>query len=105
MLSPEFVNLLDDPVLGEDSANDTLFHLLESEYLRRLARYQRTNRALEQKYQLHFQKFISGDVIQQKGYSWEVEQDAIDWETAIGGITTMKRKLRDLHSLQDAQDN
>lgn len=105
MLSPEIVSLLDDPFLGEDSANDTLFHLLESEYLRRLARYQRTNRALEQKYDLSFQDFISGDVIQQKGHSWEVEKDAMDWETAVGGITTMNRKLADLHSLQNAKDN
>ncbi len=105
MLSPEFVNLLDDPVLGDVSANDRLSHLLESEYLRRLARYQRTNRSLEQKYQLSFQEFISSDVLQQKGYSWEVEQDAMDWETAVGGITTMKRKLHDLHSLQNAKDN
>ena len=105
MLSPEFVNLLDDPVLGEDSANDRLSRLLESEYLRRLARYQRANRALEQKYQLSFHEFISSGVIQQKEYSWEVEQDAMDWETAVGGITTMKRKLRNLRSFQNVQDN
>ena len=29
-----------------------------------------------------------------KGYTWEVEFDAIAWETAVDGIDTMEQQLR-----------
>jgi hypothetical protein len=32
-------------------------------------------------------------------YSWDVEQDAMAWETAVGGMATMERKLKDLQDL------
>jgi len=35
----------------------------------------------------------------QENYSWEVEQDAMAWESAIGGIVTMERQLRELRGL------
>jgi hypothetical protein len=34
-------------------------------------------------------------------YSWEVEQDAMAWETAVGGMATMARKLQELRALDD----
>ena len=30
---------------------------------------------------------------------WEVEQDAMAWESAIGGMATMERQLRELRGL------
>lgn len=34
-------------------------------------------------------------------YSWEVEQDAMAWETAVGGIVTLERKLQELRSIDN----
>jgi hypothetical protein len=45
---------------------------------------------------LNFEEFTTRRVVKEKGYSWEVESDAMDWETAIAGIKTMERKLAEL---------
>ena len=37
-----------------------------------------------------FNEFVARRVVQQQGYSWEVESDAVNWETAIGGIMTIE---------------
>ena len=45
-----------------------------------------------------FDVFVAQRITEQRGYSWDVEQDAMDWETAIGGIQTLERKLRELRN-------
>lgn len=45
---------------------------------------------------MNFEKFVDCRVVKKEGYTWDVEKDAMDWETAIDGISTMKRKLREL---------
>ncbi|MEA3375242.1 MAG: hypothetical protein U9R72_03460 [Chloroflexota bacterium] len=77
--------------------------LLKAEYLRRLAQYRRLDRMLGQKYGMTFEEFVADRVVQEQGYTWEVEKDAMDWETAVGGIQTMKRKLRELRGLEGVQ--
>ena len=39
---------------------------------------------------------VARRVVQQKGYTWDVETDAMDWETAVGGMRTMERKIQEL---------
>jgi hypothetical protein len=73
-------------------------------YGRRLARYNLTDRQLRQKYQMSFEEFERQKVMEQRGYTWEVESDAIAWETAMDGIRTVQRQLSDLlHTLADRQ--
>ena len=88
--------MLDDPLLGAHDIDTKIRMLLEAEYLRQMARYQRVNQALVHKYKMSFDEFISRGIVEQHGYSWEVEQDAMDWETAIGGMSTLGRKLKEL---------
>lgn len=86
--------LLQETFPDEKDLDATVRQLIEAEYLRRLRQYRRTDRSLSQKYGLSFDEFISRRITQEKNYSWEVEQDAIAWETAVGGILTMERKLQ-----------
>jgi len=37
------------------------------------------------------------DVVSRKGLTSDVESDAMNWETAVSGIRTMERKLKELH--------
>jgi hypothetical protein len=76
--------------------NAKLRILLEAEYRRRLARYSLTDRQLSQKYKMNFEAFEQQQLTKQQGYTWEVESDAIAWETAIDGIRTMERQLAEL---------
>ena len=73
--------------------------LIEAEYLRQLGRHKRTNSALTDKYGMTFEEFVARRVARQKGYTWEVEQDAMAWETAIGGIAMLDRQLRKVRDL------
>jgi len=89
--------LLNEPLLEGKDIDAKVRFLLRSEYLRRLGRYRHVDRLMVSKYGMQFDEFVARDLIEEKGFSWEVESDAMNWEMAIGGIMTMERKLRELH--------
>jgi hypothetical protein len=70
--------------------------LVKGELHRRLARYQLVDRKLARKYGLNFQDFKVNRVVEQKGYSFEVETDFWDWEMALDGIATVQDMLGSL---------
>lgn len=76
--------------------DDKLSQLVAAELRRRLAGYRLTDLQLRQKYGLDFETFAQQEITKQRGYSWEVESDSIAWETAVDGIRTMDRRLREL---------
>ncbi len=88
--------LLNDPLLDGQDVDGKIRQLLNAEYLRQMGRYQRTDQALTQKYGMPFDDFLAQRISERQGYSWEVEKDAMDWETALGGIQTMLRKLSEI---------
>jgi len=90
------LQFLEEPLLGEQDLDTKVRLLLEAEYLRRLGRYRRLDRTLAQKYGMTFEEFIELRIVQQKGYTWDVETDAMNWETAVDGMRTMERKLQEL---------
>jgi len=94
--------LLEEPLLGEQDLDAKIRRLLEGEYMRRLVQYRRVDRNLGQKYGTTFEDFIANHVVRQEGYTWEAETDAMDWETAVDGIETLRHKLQELqHAQQD----
>ncbi|MBC8252509.1 MAG: hypothetical protein H8E35_00595 [Ardenticatenia bacterium] len=102
MLLERTRQFLEEPLLGEQDVDTKVRFLLEAEYLRRLGRYRRVERTLTRKYGMTFEEFVARRVVQQKGYAWEVESDAMDWETAVGGMRTMERKLQELRESKRA---
>jgi hypothetical protein len=88
-------------VPGDQGLDAKIRHLVEEKYLSQLARYRRTDLALTRKYGMSFGEFIERSVPRQQGYSWEVEQDAMQWETAVDGIATVLRQLRELQALDE----
>ena len=50
-----------------------------------------------------FEEFTERRVVQQEGYTWDVEKDAMDWETAVDGMRTMERKLQELRESERVQ--
>ena len=94
----EFLNVT---VPGDQGPDAKVRQLIEAEYLRRLAHYRRTDLALARRYGMGFDEFVARRIPRQKDYSWEVEQDAMAWESAIGGMATVERQLRELRGLND----
>jgi hypothetical protein len=89
--------LLEEPLLEGQDLDSKVRLLLRSEYLRRLARYRHIDRLMAGKYGVQFDEFVSRRVVKEEGFSWDVESDAMNWESAISGTRTMERKLRELH--------
>jgi len=94
---------LEEPLLGEQDLDTKICLLLEAEYLRRLRQYRRTDQLLAQKYGMTFEEFVARRAVQQAGYTWDVERDAMDWETSVDGMKTMKRKLRELRGAMNVR--
>ena len=83
------------PIQGSD-VDAKVRQLLNAEYLRKINQYRRADTMLSQKYGMTFERFVAGRVVRENRYSQEAETDAMAWETAISGITTMERKLGEL---------
>lgn len=83
-------------VPGDQSLDAKVRQLIEAEHLRRLAQYRRADLALARKYGMTFDEFLTRRIPRQRDYSWEVEQDAMAWESAVGGMMTVERQLQEL---------
>lgn len=86
-------------VPGDQSLDAKARQLIEAEHLRRLARYRRADLALARKYGMTFDEFLTRRIPHQRDYSWEVEQDAMAWESAVGGMMTVERQLQELRGV------
>jgi len=96
-LSHDVVEHLQNLELGsKQDLSEKVRLLLIAEYRRRLARYHLANEQLSQKYNMNFEAFEQQQMTRQQGYSWEVESDAISWETAVDGMATVQRQLKEL---------
>ena len=83
------------PIQGTD-VDAKVRQLLNAEYLRKISQYRRTDQMLSQKYGVTFDQFVARRIVCENRYSLEVETDAMAWETAISGITTIECKLGEL---------
>jgi len=75
--------------------------LLRSEYLRLLGRYHHVDHLMARKYGMEFDAFIAGRLVKERDFSWDVESDAMSWESAVSGIRTIQRKLEALRKADD----
>jgi len=88
--------LLDEAPFAGSNLDTKVLNLLRSEYLRQLGQYRRIDLLMQEKYGVTFDEFVSRKVVREKEYSWSVESDAMEWETAISGIKTVERKIEEL---------
>lgn len=62
--------------------------MIRGEYTRRLMRYKIIDETYRKKYNMTFEEFESRNIVAERDYTWEVESDAQEWETALDGINT-----------------
>lgn len=73
--------------------------LMIKELKRLLAEYRLIDERLKEKYGVGFEEFRKKDVLREKGRSFEVEEDYCDWELAVDGIASIKKKIEKLEKL------
>ncbi len=77
----------------DEMTDSELKYLLKRDYLRRLTRYRMTDDYYRAKYEMDFDNFEKANIVRDQNYSFEVESHAQEWELAIDGIKTIKKKL------------
>jgi hypothetical protein len=88
----------------EEKTENRIKRLIENEMRKRLARYQLTIRNLEAKYRVDFETFKAEKMVELKGYAFEVENDFCDWEMALDGVETIRRKLNKLREFKNEKE-
>lgn len=83
------------------SLDDKLMRVLENEIRRRLARYEWVDRQFQRKYGMTLEEFERRGVVEQQGYSFEVESDHQDWDQAVDGIKMLQQELAQLRGKDD----
>jgi hypothetical protein len=100
-LSRQIINLVTE-LEPEYDTQGAFERLLENEMIRRLNRYQLTDRILCRKYEMSFAEFKARRIVEERGYSFEVESDFWDWEMALDGIETIEAMLSNLGDISRA---
>ena len=80
----------------DEMTEDELKEVLRRDFVRKLTGYRLTDDTYKKKYKMDFERFQKANVVEKQNYSFEVESDAQEWELAIDGIETVKKKLKDI---------
>ncbi|OHB47821.1 MAG: hypothetical protein A2099_04175 [Planctomycetes bacterium GWF2_39_10] len=72
-----------------------------SEYERRLVLYRLTDEQFKKKYGMNFREFEKKNLVKEKGFSWKVEKDAMEWEHAVEGIVSLQEKINKIKKTDD----
>ena len=72
-----------------------------SEYERRVVLYRLTDERFKKKYGMNFTEFEKKNLVKEKGFSWKVEKDAMEWEHAVEGIVSLQEKINKIKKTDD----
>jgi hypothetical protein len=79
--------------LLEIVTEDEAIAALISDYEKKLLVYRFTDEMFKKKYKMTFDEFEDRNIIENKNFSWEVENDSAEWEHALEGIRYIQEKL------------
>lgn len=74
---------------------------LLAEYEKKLVLYRLVDEHLKKKHGMSFEEFEERNIVRDKGFSWEVEKDAMDWEHAVAGIRYLREKINKLKEVDN----
>lgn len=69
------------------------------EYEKRLVLYKLADEQLKKKYKVNFKDFDEKNIVKKKGFSWDVEHDAMQWEHAVEGIKYIRKKIKKIKAI------
>jgi len=72
-----------------------------SDYEKRLVLYKLIDERLKKKYSMSFIEFEKRNIVAEKGFSWEVEQDAMNWEHSVEGIRDVEDKIKKIKAMSE----
>ena len=92
----EDVNKVIDHLIKEDDLDFKLRKILDKEIRRRIAEYLLIDKGFQKKYGMMLEEFEKNEMVKKKGYSFEVESDYHDWDSALDAMETLQKDMEDL---------
>src|SRR4030067_374631 len=90
----KLVDLIPEKEITEAVLND---------YEKKLVLYKFTDERLKKKYGMSFKDFEKRNMVKEKGFLWETEQDAMNWEHAVEGIRHLEEKIKKIKEIKGAK--
>ena len=72
-----------------------------SEYEKRLTLFKITDEKFRKKYSMSFQEFEKKNFVAEKGFSWDIEQDSMNWEHAVESIRYLEDKIKKIQEISE----
>jgi hypothetical protein len=72
--------------------------ILKEDLKRKLIEFQLIDKLFQKKYEMTLDEFEKRNIIKEKEFSFEVESDYHEWDSAVDAIKTLKAKIKDLSS-------
>lgn len=83
-------------VIPEGDLDYKVRKILREDIKRKLVEFQLIDNRFQKKYGVTLDEFEKRNIIKEKGFSFEVESDYHEWDSAVDAIKTLKAKIEDL---------
>lgn len=103
-LSEQTYTLLQDPLLGDATLEIKILGLIEGALLHKLDQSRALDQVLAEKYTMSFADFMERRTSVQYNASWEVENDATEWQDAMADVAAIEERLAEIGSLLPAEE-
>jgi hypothetical protein len=85
-----------DLIIPEGDLDYKVRKILREDIKRKLTEFQLIDNRFLKKYGMTLDEFEKKNIIKEKGFSFEVESDYHEWDSAVDAIKTLKAKIEDL---------
>lgn len=85
-----------DLIIPEGDLDYKVRKILKEELKRKLTEFQLIDNRFQKKYGMTLDEFERKNIIKEKDFSFEVESDYHEWDSAVDAIKTLKAKIEDL---------
>ena len=85
-----------DNLIPEGDIDSKVRKVIIEDLKRRLAEFQLIDYRFQKKYGMTLNEFEKREIIKEKGFSFEVENDHHEWDSAADAIKSLKGHLKDL---------
>lgn len=83
-------------VIPEGDLDYKVRKILREDLKRKLVEFQLIDNRFQKKYGMTLDEFEKKNIVKEKGFSFEVESDYHEWDSAVDAIKTLKAKIEDL---------
>ncbi len=88
-----------DILIPEGDLDYKVRKILREDLKRKLTEFQLIDNRFQKKYGMTLDEFEKRNIIKEKGFSFEVESDYHEWDSAADAIKTLKAKIEDLSEI------